>query len=288
MKILVLPSLNSFEFLSNGTMFASAPPMNKKMRILSLFILLFFIPSVYAQKNLRSIKNESFKPGEILKYRVHYGFMDAGEAILEVKTEMKNFGGRECYHIVGTGESVGAFDWFFKVRDRYESVVDKNAMIPWLFIRRVNEGGYVINQNVSFNHYKDSAYSEKKTISIPEYTQDLVSAFYYARTLDFTNAKEGDIFPIMGYLDDATMPLNIKFIGREILKTKKGNFRCLKIRPMLYEGRVFKESEDMTIWVSDDKNHIPIRVQTDILIGSVKMDLAGYENLANEPAIVKR
>ncbi|MFZ7123184.1 MAG: DUF3108 domain-containing protein, partial [Bacteroidota bacterium] len=155
-----------------------------------------------------------------------------------------------------------------------------------LFIRRVNEGGYIINQNVSFNHYSDSAKSEKATISIPENTQDLVSAFYYARTIDFSNAKEGDIFPINGYLDDAIFPMNIKYIGKEEIKTKMGTFRCIKFRPMLVEGRVFKDNEDMTVWVSDDPNRIPVRVQTDILVGSIKMDLVGYENLANQPAIV--
>ncbi len=270
----------------SGPVFAFSSFM-KKLVLLFLLFSLGVSGVVPAQKKLRTIKNESFKPGEVLKFRIHYGFMDAGEAILEVKSDLKSFGGRDCYHVVGTGNTVGAFDWFFKVRDRYESVVDKDAILPWLFIRRVNEGGYIINQNVSFNHYKDSAYSEKKTISIPENTQDLISAFYYARTLDFANAKEGAIFPIMGYLDDATIPLNLKFLGRDEVKTKKGTFRCVKFRPMLQEGRVFKDQEDMTVWISDDKNRIPVRVQTDILIGSIKMDLVGFENLASEPAIIK-
>ena len=158
-------------------------------------------------------------------------------------------------------------------------------MIPWLFIRRVNEGGYIINQNVSFNHYTDSAKSEKATISIPENTQDLISSFYYARTLDFSQAKEGDIFQISGYLDDAVIPLNLKFIGREVIDSKKGKFNCIKLRPMLQEGRIFKDKEDMTIWISDDKNKIPVRVQTDVLVGSIKMDLVDFSNLANAPAI---
>jgi hypothetical protein len=259
--------------------------MNNKLKIL---LILFFgtcVVSVAAQNELRKINNEAFRPGEILRFRIHYGIIDAGEAILEVKDEIQNFGGRDCYHVVGSGNSVGAFNWFFKVRDRYESVVDKEAILPWLFIRRVNEGGYIINQNVSFNHFTDSAKSEKKTIAIPDNTQDLISSFYYARTLDFTNAKEGDIFNITGYLDDGTFPMNLKFIGRETIESKKGKFRCVKLRPMLQEGRVFKDKEDMTIWVSDDKNKIPIRVQTDVLVGSIKMDLVDYSNLANAPAV---
>ena len=260
-----------------------------KTRII-LFISLLLIglnANSTEPRGLRTITNTAFKPGEILKFRIHYGIMDAGEATLEVKSYYTNLGGRDCYHFVGNGKSVGAFDWFFKVRDRYESVVDKDAMVPWLFVRRVNEGGYIINQNVSFNHYSDSAKSEKATIAIPDNTQDLVSSFYYARTIDFTNAKEGDIFEITGYLDDAIFPMNLRFLGREIVSSKKGDFRCIKLRPMLQQGRVFKDQEDMTIWVSDDQNKIPVRVQADILVCSIKMDLVDYANLAGPPAIVK-
>ena len=264
------------------------------MKIKAFFLSIFLLATSptrsfdYPQNNsLRSISNVAFKPGESLTFRVHYGILDAGEAKLEEQSEMTNLGGRECYHVIGSGKSVGAFDWFFKVRDRYESVVDKNAMVPWLFIRRVNEGGYIINQNVSFNHFQDSAKSEKATISVPDNTQDLISAFYYARTLDFANAKVGDIFEINGYLDDKVFPLNLKFLGRENIKSKKGTFRCIVLRPMLQQGRVFKDQEDMTVWVSDDGNKIPVRVQTNILIGSIKMDLVDYSGLANSPAIVK-
>jgi hypothetical protein len=267
-------------------------------RIITIaFLLIGFVAhSSDAQKSLRTVNNQAFKPGEKLKFRLHYGIISAGEAILEVKSDLNTVGGRDCYHVVGTGESVGAFNWFFKVRDRYESVIDKNSIVPWMFIRRVDEGGFIINENVTFNHYKNTAASNgtrnKKPIdrnidSLPEGIQDMVSAFYYARTIDFSNVKEGDIFPIQGLIDNEVVPLNIKFIGRDEVDTKKGTFRCLKFRPMLQQGRVFKDNEDMTVWVSDDKNHLPIRVQTEVLVGSIKMDLVDFENLANEPAIVK-
>src|ERR1043165_449284 len=100
-----------------------------------------------ARKTFRSIKNEAFKPGEKLTFRLHYGIISAGEGTLEVLPDKKSFGGRTCYEVVGTGRSVGAFDWFFKVRDRYESTIDSQALIPWYFVRRVNEGGYTINQD---------------------------------------------------------------------------------------------------------------------------------------------
>ena len=259
----------------------------KKIITVALVLMGFVAHSSDGQKVLRTIQNQAFRQGEKLKFRIHYGFMDAGEATLEVLPELQKFGPRECYRVVGTGRTLGAFDWFFKVRDRYESVIDRDAIVPWLFIRRVNEGSYVKNQNVSFDHYKDSAKSEKATIAIPEYTQDLISAFYYARTIDFSKAKEGDIFPINGYLDDEILPLNIKYLGKEKIKSKVGWIHCIKFRPMLAEGRVFKEQENMTIWVSDDKNRIPVRVQTNILVGSIKMDLVSYENLVNELSLAK-
>lgn len=280
-----------------GIVFAMLRRMKNNLSILrsfctrgitiSFLIIGFAVYSSSGQKALRTIENKAFRPGEKLKFRIHYGFIDAGVATMEVKSEMTNVGGRPCYHIVGTGETVGAFDWFFKVRDRYESIVDSQSIIPWLFFRRVNEGGYIINQNVSFNHYTDSAKSEKKTISIPEYTQDLVSGFYYSRTFDATNVKPGDIYAIPGYLDDYTLPLDVKFIKRDVIKTKAGTIRCLAFRPMVQEGRVFKENEGMTVWVSDDDNHIPVRVQAELLIGSLKMDLVSYENLASPLNIVK-
>lgn len=255
--------------------------MKNQTCLLLIIFMFLFGGAVNSQVKPRIIENKAFKPGEIVEYRIHYGFVDAGEARLEIKEEYKDIGNKKCYHVVGIGETKGTFDWFFKVRDRYESYIDREAMAPLVFIRRVDEGGYTINQNVTFNHQKQIATSDKLTIPVPEYVQDLVSAFYYARTFNFKDAKPGAIFPIDAYLDDEVFSMNIKFIGREVIKTKFGNIRCIKFRPMLLQGRVFKEEEDMTIWVSDDENKIVIRAQAEILVGSIKMDLKGYSGLAS-------
>lgn len=230
---------------------------------------------------LRSFKNEAFKRGEFLSFRLHYGFMEAGIATLEVKEEVKELGTRKTYHVVGTGVSKGAFDWFFKVRDRYETYIDEEALLPWLFIRRVNEGGYIINQNLVFSHYKNTVNSNGKDFDVPDNIQDMVSAFYYTRCLDYTNAKEGEIFCIPSFVDDEVFSLKIKYIGKEIIKTDLGKFKCIKFRPVLQKGRIFKSEEDLNIWVTDDNNHIPIRIEAKILVGSIKMDLESYKGLAN-------
>lgn len=253
-----------------------------------LFVLLTLPFIAGAQVPLAKVNNQAFGPSEVLEYRVHYGFMDAGTARLEVDPIVKNLGGRTCYRVLGTGRSVGAFDWFFKVRDHYESYIDAEAMVPWLFIRKIEEGSYKKNQNVSFNHFKSTATSEKKTIKTPGQVQDLISAFYYARTLDFEHAAVGDTFLINCYLDDETFPMVIKYSGKEKIKTKLGTFRCIVFKPYLLEGRVFKEKEGMTVWVTDDKNKIPVRAQAEILVGSVKMDITSYKGLANPLALVSK
>ncbi len=226
--------------------------------------------------------NSAFKEGEILTYRMHYGMINAGVAVLEVKPDLIEVNGRKVYHIVGSGYSTGATDVFFKVRDRYETYMDKDAMLPWLFVRRVDEGGYKFGQDYTFNHYtKKVDVGNNQKFDIPSGIQDMVSAFYYARNLDLSNAKEGDVFSMNCFLDKEIWPLKIRYIGKEDIKTDIGKYRCLKFRPIVQKGRVFKKEEDLNVWISDDKNHVVMRAKADVLVGSIKMDITGAKNLAN-------
>jgi hypothetical protein len=257
------------------------------MKKTTISLLAVLMTAVTYGQTLRKINTGAFQPSEVLEYRVHYGFIDAGEAKLEIAPQLKEVNGRKCIHVIGTGRSVGAFDWFFKVRDRYESYIDHEALVPWMFVRKIEEGDYSKKQNVTFNQHKKTASSEKKTINTPSHVQDIISAFYFARTLDFSHAVPGDTFTIQTYLDDETFPLTIKYVGKETIKTKAGTFRCIVFHPMMLEGRVFKEKDDMTVWITDDKNRIPVRAQAEILVGSVKMDLKKYSGVANPLALVK-
>lgn len=237
-------------------------------------------PEVYKPR-----QNNAFTEGEILTYRLHYGLIEAGIATLEVKNEAREFGGRPSYHVVGLGKSTGAFDWFFKVRDRYESFIDRESLVPMVFLRHVDEGGYKINQTHIYNHYKKEVLSNGKTFTVPEDAQDMISAFYFARNLDFTDAKPGKVYTINSFVDDEVFPLQIKFVAKENLETDLGTFRCLKFRPVIQKGRIFENEEDLNVWISDDLNHIPIRAQAEILVGSIKMDLLKYSGLNNKPAL---
>ena len=240
------------------------------------------------ENKLRVLPNKAFKRGEILKYRLHYGFIDAGEAIIQVTGDNKQIDGRNTYHVVGLGYSKGSFDWFFKVRDKYESYIDEEAIVPWAFIRRVNEGGYVINQDYKFDQYKKTVDANGVNYKTPENVQDMISSFYYARNIDFTNAKKGDLFTITSFVDKETFDLKIKFIGRETIKTDMGKIKCIRFHPVVQKGRVFKTEDDLNVWISDDDNRIPIKAEAKILVGAIKMELLQYTNTNSPLVFVKK
>jgi thioredoxin-related protein len=137
----------------------------------------------------------------------------------------------------------------------------------------VDEGGYKISQNYIYNHSNNMVQADGKSFKVAAHMQDMLSAFYYARTIDFSAAKKNDIYTIPAFVDNEVFNLKIKFVGREIINTDHGNIYCMKFRPILQKGRIFKHEEDLNVWISDDDNHIPIRAQAEILVGSIKMDL---------------
>ncbi|HQQ94007.1 MAG TPA: DUF3108 domain-containing protein [Bacteroidia bacterium] len=227
--------------------------------------------------------NSAFREGEELKYRLHYGLINAGEAVLEVRPQLKEFGGRKVYHIIGKGYTTGTTDWFFKVRDRYETYLDRDALLPWYFVRRVDEGGFRFNQDYVFDHFSNKVdIGNNQKVDIPSGVQDMVSAFYAARNLDLSKAREGDVYSLTCFMDKEIWPLKIRFIGREVLKTDIGALHCMVFRPVVQKGRVFKQDEDLTVWISDDLNRIPVCVEAKILVGSVKMEISSFRNLAHD------
>lgn len=237
-----------------------------------------------------------FQRGEKVAYRVHYGFMDAGEATIEVGIETV-FAGKPVYHIIGHGRSLGAFNYFYKVRDRFESYIDEKTFLPVYFLRRTDEGGYIINQDYLFNRHnntvktKRSGSDQKRNgdslFTIQSGMHDILSAFYYARAMEASNFEFGKEVVLHTFFDEEHFPMKFKVIGRETLKTKLGKIKCLKVRPILQKGRVFKSEEDLTLWVSDDANRIPIRLQADVLVGSIKMDIKSADNLKSPLALEK-
>jgi hypothetical protein len=264
--------------------------MDLKSSILTFTLaggLLAFMPESKRAKTqeiepIRKLNQTAFKKGEFLRYDVSYGYFSAATATLKIAGVSKKMNGRNTFHIIGKGQSAGALNWFFKVEDRYETYIDEEAILPWKFIRHVREGDYELDRDIRFNQYMNTAtvtQNGDKDYHVEPNTQDLLSAFYYARTLDMQDAEIGQEFIINTFFDREIYPLKFKFLGPEIVKTALGSFNCLKFRPMVEKGRVFKEEEDMTLWVSDDANKVPIRVKSELLVGSIEMDLVEYKNL---------
>lgn len=251
---------------------------------LQFFLLpfsLFASPDVVNEEKFCGIRNTTVSGGESVTMKVYYNalgaYVGAGEATFT--TKLTTFNNKPVYHFVGEGKTYSFFDNFFKVRDRYESYVDTGTMLPYKFIRNVDEGGHKIYNNVTFNHSTNTAVSTNGVFKITDCMQDVVSSVYYARNIDFDKYKPGDKIPFDMFLDDEIYNLYIRYMGKEKIKTRYGKFNAYKIKPLLIKGTIFEGGENMTAWISADKNRLLLRVDSPISVGSIKVDMMGYKNL---------
>ncbi len=227
------------------------------------------------------VRNYSFQQGESVMFTVFYAvagvYINAGTA--QFTTTLEHFNNQPVYHVVATGSSNSGYDWIFKVRDSYESYFDTTHLQPLKFIRNIQEGGYKKHENVSFNKAAGTAITGEGVFKVPECIQDVISSMYYARNIDFAKYQVGDKIAFNLFLDNKVYNVYIRYMGKDKIKTKYGKFNAIKIKPLLLEGTLFKGGEKMTIWVSDDANHIPLRIESAIAVGSIKVDMMQYRNL---------
>jgi hypothetical protein len=227
------------------------------------------------------IKNTSFQHGEVVTMKVFYNalgmYVGAGEA--SFSTALERFNGKPVYHCVGEGSNYSVFDNFFKVRDKYESYIDTATMLPVKFVRNVDEGGHKIYNNVTFNQSSNTVVSTNGVFKTNTCMQDVVSSMYYARNINYEQYKVGDKIPFDMFLDDEVYHLFLRFMGKETIKTQYGKFRAIKLKPLLIKGTLFEGGEKMTAWVSDDPNHLLLRVESPVSVGTIKVDMFGYKNL---------
>lgn len=252
-----------------------------KRWILIIFAVLFTLQAFSQNSGFCGLENNAFQSGESLTYKVYYNvsfaYLGAGEVTF--KTTLTDLDGKPAYHVVGEGHTYHSYDWIFKVRDRYETYIDANSLLPLKFIRDVNEGDYHKYNVITFNHEKNTATSLQGTYHVPSCIQDVLSAIYYARNINFDKYKPGDKIFFSLFLDDEVYHIYIHYIGKEKVTTRYGTFRAIVFKPLLIKGTIFEGGEKMTVWVSDDENRIPLRVNTPITVGSIKVDLIGYKGL---------
>lgn len=252
-------------------------------------LLLFTIVSmsVMAQE-----KRPAFKAGEWLKFRIHYGFLNASYATLNLSNDQID--SVPVYHVVGRGKTTGFASIFFKVDNTFESYFDKTDGKPYRFIRKTNEGGYTKDIEIDFDYDQDNAVlrdneaGKEFNIPVNNDIQDLLSASYHLRDrYQLEDFKEGEAIDLdMLFDDDGVFKFQLKYLGKEVIRTKFGKVECLKFRPLVQSGRVFKEKESLTLWVSNDLNKIPVRIKADLAVGSLKADLDAYNGLRNQFKII--
>jgi len=257
--------------------------MFKIRKIYFLFILISSYS--FSQKNIAS-----FKDGEFLKYRISYGILNAGFATLEVENAIEK--NDTLFHMIGKGWTTGMVNFVFPVSDNYQTFINKQSKKPTHFIRIINEGGYKKNKEISFNYEELQAtvinhkHNTEKTYDIESDIQDMLSTLYYLREVNFDTLKIGDVISVKMFFDQETYKTNIELLKREVLKTKFGKVKTLVFRPAVVEGRVFDDKETVTLWITDDKNKIPVKIKASILVGSIKAELIQYKGLANSFPII--
>jgi hypothetical protein len=247
------------------------------------FLLLLFLQLVAVEANVDScrVRNNAFTANEKVTFYVFYTlagiWVHAGNVSFTVAPEVLN--NKPVYHVTGEGATNPSYDWIYKVRDKYETYIDTTTLLPYRFIRNVNEGGYKIYQNVTFNQNSNTAIAREGVFKVPPCVQDVLSEVYLARNMDFNNYKPGDQIPFELFLDNEVYHMYIRYLGKETIKTRYGRFRCIKFKPLLLKGTIFEGGEKMTVWVSDDANRLPIRVESPISVGNIKVDMMMYRNL---------
>ncbi len=228
-----------------------------------------------------------YQEGEFLKYRVYYqapifGKMTAGIAEMHIKAhEEELVNGCKIFHATGKGYSKGSFNWFFKVRDQFDSWFDAQDLRPYRFKRNTREGSYKVKDDVRFDYTTMTATStrKKRTVAIDSAVHDMVSAFYYARTFNTDSLVPNKAYKLPFYLDDSVYNSVVIYEKTEIIESKLGTFRCLKVKPMVVTGNAFDNPYPVDIWITDDRNRIPILIKSAVVVGSVKGELYKMKNI---------
>lgn len=244
------------------------------------------------QAPYRDMPNFSFDVGEKLEYRVHYGMLNAATATMVVADQIKIRNKRPCYKIDVYGRSVGVFDMITRINDNWGTYVDTAAIIPHRFYRNIEEGRYRKYEIVDFDHQNDLATTitldkqtkeprETKKSAVPDNVQDMVSGYYFIRTLDFSNIKEGTVISVDAFFDEERYDFKIKYLGKQSLRTRLGKFRTLVLQPVMPNNKLFSGENAITVWLSDDSNKIPLKIKANMVVGAVEIDIKKISGARN-------
>ena len=233
----------------------------------------------------RTVRNDSFGRGELLKYKIHYGIINAADGEIETSGDLHRINDRPCYKVSVTGRTTGSFDFFLRIRDTWRSYIDTAAILPQKFVRDIAESKYRKREIMDFDHktntvtVEDAKDKKRQTFQTPDNVQDLVSGIFYVRTLDYSNRRIGEEINVKGFFDNEVFDFTVTYQGRHTVDTKAGTFKCIKLLPKMPENKLFKGENAISVYLSDDDSKIPVLVQAEMFVGSVKLNLYDYRGV---------
>ena len=263
-----------------------------------LLALVFLSMAFIINQTYREVENHSFDLGERLEYRVHYGMINAAVASMEISNQIVYRNNRPCYKVDVWGRSVGLFDLITSINDNWGTYLDTAAIVPHGFYRILEEGRYRKFEYVDFDHQKQEAVTtilDKKTkeprevvtTKVPENVQDMVSGYYYLRTLDFSKMKEGQLISFDAFFDLEQYDFKIRYIGKETLRTKLGKFKTIVLQPILPKNGLFTGEDAIKVWITDDSNKIPLKVKASMFVGAVEIDIKRISGARNGVPVIE-
>jgi len=245
-----------------------------------------------------TLQNNSFGKGEVVEYKMSYGFFNIGKGTTRIDKQYFRINNRDCFKVDVFGKTVGMVDWVADVDDQWGAYIDTAALVPHMSYRKIREGKYKKDEVINFDHakgkieakvfnHKTGKFKDSKYYDAPSQVRDLISGFMYLRTQDLSKVKMNDTVLITGFFEDTFYKLKVIYKGKEVVKTKAGKIRALIFKPHMPENSLFKGKDSITAWFSDDKNRIPIKVSADMFIGSAGVEITSYHGLKNPLNLVK-
>jgi hypothetical protein len=257
----------------------------KKIILFLPFALIQF-SGLSPEKGILQPNTVSYKQGEELLYMLSYGPIHGGNA--SIKLELSQYDNKNVYHAKLVAKTIGITDRLFRIEDIYESYFDSNTCLPYKSIRNIREANYKYYDEVIFTQKDCTIYSQKSgKLKVPPNILDIVSSLFYLRRMQIEKFKKDEVITFVTYFGDEIFPFPLRFRGKEIIKTKIGKIECYRFDPVVEVGRIFESEDDMTFWITADKNQIPIKIRMELVVGAVYCDLIEYKNILKEFKILE-
>lgn len=272
--------------------------MNKQLRY-ALLIILAIGFSAFAQETLSLVPaaRNPVNKGELVEYKVTFGFFTVGKAQIQTSPRIHTINEQPCYKIDIQGQTSGAVDWVAKIDDVWGAYVDTLRFLPQRSYRNIKENNYRKNEVTRFDHekllaelmtldQKTGEFREPKTIEVRQPARDLVSGYSYLRTIDYNRQSVGDTISLYGLFEDETYDFKVLYAGKEILKTKLGKIKAIRLVPIMPSNKLFSGENAITIWLSDDVNKIPLKIEASMFIGKAGCEITAYNCLKKDLRIL--